>query len=126
MESACLKNPPKNGVAFCLLYGLETSVLMTSVLLSPAVVVPALHLLSGLSNSVPITAYNRLQIDDAAMQPATRTVVNEVIGALPWDFKIFVAFLSAWMPLFRRRRVPYLCIAIVVQIVERILIGTRA
>ena len=86
-------------------------------LLSPYVIVPALHFLSGFSNSLPSTAYRLLQLEDAQLEPQMMTTINGVVGSLPWDFKIFVAFFSDWFPICGRRRIPYLCAALVVQAV---------
>ena len=91
-------------------------------LLAPAVVVPALHFFSGLSNSLPSTAYKLLMIDDARLEPQAQTLITGVVGNLPWDLKIVFAFLSDWIPICGRRRVPYLIIALSAQAVEKMLL----
>lgn len=94
-------------------------------LLSPQVIVPALWFMSGVSNQVGASAYVLLQLN-ADISPHMQTVITSVAGLLPWDFKIFVAFLSDWMPICGRRRIPYLSTAVALQVVERILVGTLA
>ena len=95
-------------------------------LLAPAVVIPGLHFLSGLSNSLVGTAYRLLQIEDAQLEPQMQSTINGVVAQMPWDFKILAAFLSDWMPICGRRRLPYLVIAIFVEAVEKFLLGTLA
>ena len=43
---------------------------------------------------------------------------------MTWDFKIFVAFLSDWIPICGRRRMPYLVAAILAQVFEKIALAT--
>ena len=49
-----------------------------------------------------------------------------VAAVLPWDFKILAAFLSDWLPVYGKRRLPYLVLGIFVQIIEKALLGTLA
>ena len=38
---------------------------------------------------------------------AGQTLLASVVGSLPWNLKIFVAFTSDVLPIFGRRRLPY-------------------
>ena len=95
-----------------------------SFILSPSVVLPALHFLSSLSNSLPGSAYKLLQIEEAKLEPGTQAVINGVVGNLPWDFKIVVALLYDCLPIRGRMWTPYLSVAIVMESVNKLLLGS--
>ena len=94
-------------------------------LVSAHFVIPALAFLSGLSNTIGGTAYRLMLIEDARLEPQMQAIIG-VAAVLPWDFKILAAFLSDWLPVYGKRRLPYLVLGIFVQIIEKALLGTLA
>lgn len=79
-------------------------------------VLPALHFMVGVSNALPSTAWQEYQVNGPhPLSPANQTLIGNVINQVPWNLKIFFAFLSDVAPIFGRRRIPYLVIGCVLK-----------
>ena len=90
-----------------------------------AVMLPALWFAVGALNNVAGTSWNEFQLRGAAepVTPAEQTLLSGVVAALPWNFKIAVAFLSDVCPILGRRRLPYLVFGLLVQGVAWVALG---
>ena len=77
---------------------------------------PAVWFMAGFSRAVPGVAMRMLLISELRVEPAQQAVLG-VWGGLPWNFKIFAAFLSDTVPLCGRRRVPYLGASLMLQLI---------
>jgi hypothetical protein len=83
---------------------------------SPFLLLPAIWFLCGLSNSLPGTASKVFRVSILRVEPEVQAVLFGALQSLPWQFKIGFAFLSDSVPIAGRRRVPYLLIALAVQL----------
>ena len=78
-------------------------------------ILPVLWFMAGFSRAVPSVAMRILMVNELKVQPAQQAMLG-VAGGLPWSFKIFAAFLSDAVPVFGRRRVPYIVLSLLLQL----------
>ena len=78
-------------------------------------ILPVLWFMAGFSRAVPSVAMRILMVNELKVQPAQQAILG-VAGGLPWSFKIFAAFLSDAVPVFGRRRVPYIVLSLLLQL----------
>ena len=57
-----------------------------------------------------------LTVNEMRVQPAQQAILG-VWAGLPWNFKMIAAFTSDTVPIFGRRRVPYLAIGLLLQLI---------
>ena len=89
---------------------------VTAMLLSPYCTIPLLIFLSSFSEHLTTVAYREVLVDTAKLQPTQQAIITRAVKNMPWNFKIIFAFVSDWFPICGRRRVPYLVIALCMQI----------
>ena len=80
---------------------------------------PLLHLVVGILNNLQAVAWREWLIHGACEQqglnPADQALLSGVVCALPWNLKIFIAFLSDVRSICGSRRVAYLLIGLFLQ-----------
>ena len=88
---------------------------------------PALYFAVGVLNNVQTVAWRQFLINGAieghGLDPAEQAFLGGVIEALPWNLKIFMAFLSDVLPILGYRRLSYLLIGLLLQGGGWILLG---
>ena len=87
-----------------------------------SIALPLLHFTIGINNNVQSVAWTKFLID-AGIAPPDKALLTGVVCSLPWNLKIFVAFLSDVVPIFGRRRVPYLFVGLALQAAAWTLLG---
>ena len=79
-------------------------------------VLPAVWFMAGFSRSIPSVAMRMLTVNEMRVQPAQQAILG-VWAGLPWNFKMIAAFTSDTVPIFGRRRLPYLAIGLLLQLI---------
>ncbi|KAL1519709.1 hypothetical protein AB1Y20_023219 [Prymnesium parvum] len=82
---------------------------------SMATLLPCLYLAIGLANNLQGVSWRQFLIKGVDLDPADQAFLGGVIGALPWNLKLLVAFTSDVAPICGRRRVPYLVLGLLLQ-----------
>ena len=79
-------------------------------------VLPTVWFMAGFSRALPSVAMRMLIVNEMQIQPYQQAVLG-VWGGLPWNLKIFAAFLSDSVPVCGRRRIPYLTLGLALQLI---------
>jgi len=81
-----------------------------------AIMIPLLEFLLGIFNNLGGSSWTEFQVKGPhPVSPPNKSLLGGVVEAMPWNIKIFVAFTSDILPIYGRRRVPYLIIGMFLQ-----------
>eukprot|EP00451_Oxyrrhis_marina_P015045 CAMPEP_0204328978 /NCGR_PEP_ID=MMETSP0469-20131031/13811_1 /ASSEMBLY_ACC=CAM_ASM_000384 /TAXON_ID=2969 /ORGANISM="Oxyrrhis marina" /LENGTH=503 /DNA_ID=CAMNT_0051311497 /DNA_START=102 /DNA_END=1613 /DNA_ORIENTATION=- len=80
-----------------------------------AILLPWLHFAIGITNNLQITSWREWLVHGVDINPPDQALLGGVVSALPWNLKIFAAFLSDVVPICGKRRLPYLIMGFALQ-----------